>query len=745
MKKNFPLYTQLDSMDCGPTCLRMIAQYYGRKYSLQYLREQSFITRLGVSMLGISDAAEHIGFRSISARCDVNQLIDEAPLPCILHWNQQHFVVCYGIEKESSWFRNKKEANYKFKIADPGGEKFTLTEKEFLKCWISTKHKSKDMGTALLLDPTPEFYTFSEENSDQQEVRTLATFWHYLLPYKSQLLQLGAGLIISSIVSLITPFLTQSVIDQGIGYNNLSFVTLVLIAQLVITVTMTFVGFVQSWISLYMNTKLNITLISDFLRKLMKLPIRFFDTKNVGDILQRIGDHDRIEAFLIGTPFSIVFSIVNFIIFAIIMAYYNSTILTIFLVGNLFNVGWVLLFMRYRRKLDYSRFTQAAAEQGNLYSLIAGMQDIKLNNCEKQQRWKWERIQIKLFKIGVKGVTLDQIQHVGSLFFTQATSILLSYLSAKYVIEGEITLGVMVAISYILGQLSGPIGQIIGIAHSFQDAKISLERLNEIHNKEDEELSISGKMTLLPDNKSLTLKDVSFSYSGAERDFVLNDVSISIPENKITAIVGESGSGKTTIVKLLLGFYLPQKGSISVADIPIGEINPHVWRHKVGAVLQESYIFSDTIARNIAPDVDEIDKERLLYAAMVANIHEFIDSLPLKYNTKIGMEGNGISQGQRQRLLIARAVYKNPDFILLDEATNSLDTVNEKKIIDNLNTFYQGKTVVIVAHRLSTVKNADNIIVMSKGKMIEEGTHSELIEKRGAYYTLVSNQLELGA
>lgn len=742
--KNFPLYIQLDSMDCGPTCLRMIAKYYGRRFSLQYLREQCFITRLGVSMLGISDAAEHIGFRSINVRCDMNQLIEEAPLPCILHWNQRHFVVCYDIVKNTSWFRGQKDDSYKFKIADPSGEKYILTESEFLKCWISTKHKGKDVGTALLLEPTPEFYTFAEDDSEQQPVRTLGTFLHYLIPYKSQLLQLAAGMLISSIVALITPFLTQSVIDQGIGYNNLSFITLVLIAQLVITVTMTFVGFVESWISLYMNTKLNITLISDFLRKLMKLPLRFFDTQNVGDILQRIGDHGRIEAFLIGTPFTIVFSIVNFIIFSIIMAYYNGIILTIFLIGNLLNVAWVLMFMRYRRKLDFSRFAQAAAEQGNLYSLIAGMQDIKLNNCEKQQRWKWERIQIKLFKIGIKGVTLEQIQQVGSLFFTQATSVLLSFLCAKYVIEGEITLGVMVAISYILGQLSGPIGQIIGISHSFQDAKISLERLNEIHNKKDEEVAISGKVILLPDNKSLTLTGVFFSYSGSERDFVLKDVTIKIPENRITAIVGESGSGKTTLVKLLLGFYIPQKGSISVGDIPIEEVNPHVWRSKVGAVLQESYIFSDTIARNIAPDVDEIDKERLLYAAKVANIHEFVNSLPLKYNTKIGMEGNGISQGQKQRLLIARAVYKNPDFILLDEATNSLDTVNERKIMDNLNVFYEGKTVVIVAHRLSTVKNADNIIVMEKGKVIEEGTHHELIEKKGAYYTLVSNQLELG-
>ena len=600
------------------------------------------------------------------------------------------------------------------------------------------------MGAALLLEPTPDFYTFSEENAEGQSVRTLGSFWRYLQPYKSQLLQLGAGMLISSVISLITPFLTQSVIDQGIGYNNLNFVTLVLIAQLVIAVTMTFVGFVESWISLYMNTKLNITLISDFLRKLMKLPLRFFDTKNVGDILQRIGDHGRIESFLIGTPFTVVFSIANFIIFAIIMAYYSGFILAIFLTGNLLNVAWILLFMRYRRKLDFSRFAQASVEQGNLYGLIAGMQDIKLNNCEKQQRWKWERIQIKLFKIGVKGVTLEQVQQVGSLFFTQATSILLSFLCAKYVIEGEFTLGVMVAISYILGQLSGPIGDIIGIAHSFQDAKISLERLNEIHNREDEESALSGKVTLLPDEKGLTLEHVSFGYSGAERDFVLHDVSITIPENKITAIVGESGSGKTTIVKLLLGFYVPQKGRIMVGNLPIEEVNPHVWRHKVGAVLQDSYIFSDTIARNIAPDAEEIDKDRLLYAATVANIHEFVNSLPLRYNTKIGMEGNGISQGQRQRILIARAVYKDPDFILLDEATNSLDTVNEKKIMDNLSTFYQGKTVVVVAHRLSTVKNADNIVVMENGRVTEQGTHRELIEKRGAYYALVSNQLELG-
>lgn len=743
MIRNFPLYNQLDSMDCGPTCLRMIARYYGRKYSLQYLREQCFITRLGVSMLGISDAAEHIGFRSINTRCSLRQLIQEAPLPCILHWNQNHFVVCYDIEREFVWGNKRKK--YKFKIADPAGEKYTLNEREFLKCWLSTRSKGQNMGTALLLEPSPEFYTYNSESIEQPEPRTLSFFGHYLLPYKSQLLQLGAGMLISCLISLVTPFLTQSVIDQGIGNNNLNFVTLILIAQLVITLTMTVVGFIESWISLYMNTKLNISLISDFLRKLMKLPIRFFDTKNIGDILQRIGDHDRIESFLINTPFSVVFSLFNFVIFTIIMAYYNMTILSIFLAGNICNVIWIMLFMRYRRKLDYKRFTQAAAEQGNLYGLIAGMQDIKLNNCEKQYRWKWERIQVNLFRISIKGVTLEQIQSIGSLFFTQATSILLSYLSAKYVIEGEFSLGVMVAISYILGQLSGPISQIIGLAHSFQDAKISLERLNEIHNKEDEETAVSGKLNILPDDKSLAIKNVSFSYSGSERDFVLKNVTLSIPKNKVTAIVGESGSGKTTIVKLLLGFYTPQKGCIHISDVPIGEINPHLWRRKVGAVLQDSFIFSDTIARNIAPEDDMIDKDRLLYAATIANIHNFIESLPLKYNTKIGMEGNGLSQGQRQRLLIARAVYKNPDYIFFDEATNSLDSMNEKKIMGNLTSFYEGKTVIIVAHRLSTVKNADNIIVMRNGVIVEEGRHEELIGKRGIYYSLIQDQLELGA
>ncbi|MBD3587942.1 peptidase domain-containing ABC transporter [Bacteroides sp. GM023] len=741
MKNIFPHYTQLDLMDCGPTCLRMIAKFYGRNFSLQFLREQCFITRLGVSMLGISDAAEHIGFRTMYVRSDFGRLVKEAPLPCVLHWNQNHFVVCYGIKRKKSLFSGRYQ--YKIKIADPMGEKYEMDETEFKRCWISTKVNGKETGTALLLTPSPEFYEY--EFDDDKRVKGFRYFFSYLVPHKAQFLQLMAGMLIGTILSLIAPFLTQSIVDQGIGNNDLDFITLILIAQVIICVTSMLVGFIQSWISLYVNAQINISLISDFLSKLMKLPLRFFDTKNIGDILQRIGDHDRIEDFLTGSSLTTFFSLANFFIFGGIMAYYNMEILTVFLIGNIFYVVWILLFMRYRRKLDYRRFAQASAEQGNLFGLITCMQDIKLNNCEHQQRWKWERIQIKLFKIGVQGVTLGQIQTVGSLFFSQITYVSISYISAKLVVNGEITLGMMMAISYIIGQLSGPIGQFLGLTHSLQDAKISLERLNEIHNKEDEEENISDKLAELPVCRDICFKNVSFSYSGSERDYVLDNLSLKIPHNKVTAIVGVSGSGKTTIVKLLLGFYTIQKGEITIGDILLDSINPHLWRRKVGAVLQESTLFSDTIAYNIAPGEENIDKKRLVHAAQLANIKDFIDSLPLKYNTKIGMEGSGVSQGQRQRLLIARAIYKNPDFMFLDEATNSLDSINEKTIINNLNQVFENKTVVIIAHRLSTVKFADNIIVLDKGGIIEEGNHRELIEKKGEYYNLIKNQLELDA
>lgn len=551
-------------------------------------------------------------------------------------------------------------------------------------------------------------------------------------------------MLLGLLISMILPFLTQAVVDQGIGNNNLSFVTLILIAQLILTITQTAVGFIRSWITLHMNTRISISLISDFLAKLMKLPLSFFDTKNVGDIMQRIGDHSRIQSFLSGTTLATVFSFFNFIVFAFILAYYNLAIVGIFMLGNAMYVVWVLAFMKYRRKLDYSRFTQSSANQSNMVQMITGMQEIKLNNCEKQERWKWERIQVKLFKISIKGVALGQYQELGTIFFSQVTSLVISFMAARAVINGEITLGMMMSISYIIGQLTAPIGQVISFAQSLQDAKISLERLNEINNRKDEITNVESMVDEMPSQANIEINDVCFSYDGAERDYVINNLTVTIPHNKVTAIVGESGSGKTTIIKLLLGFYPPIKGKIKIGGTLLSDINPHLWRQKTGVVMQDGFIFSDTIAANIAVGEEIIDKQKLRNAVHVANIREFIESLPMKYNTKIGMDGNGVSQGQRQRLLIARAVYKNPDFIFFDEATNALDANNERTIMNNLTEFYKNKTVVVVAHRLSTVQNADNIIVLKDGAVVEQGTHSELSAQRGAYYTLVKNQLELG-
>jgi ATP-binding cassette subfamily B protein len=680
-------------------------------------------------MLGISEAAESIGFRTIGVKLTLKKLL-ETPLPCILHWNQNHFVVLYKIKKN------------KFYISDPAGSKYILKKEGFIKCWTSTEQNGEKAGMALLLEPTPDFY--EKENFNGKNEKKVAFFFRYLKPFKSQIVQLFFGLIIGSILSLIFPFLTQSIVDKGIVTNNLSFVTLVLIAQLILFCTQTAVNFLQNWISLHVNTRISISLISDFLSKLMKLPLRFFDSKNVGDIMQRITDNERIKSFLTGNSLSTLFSFFNFIIFACILAYYSAKILMVFFVGNVLYILWITLFLRYRRQLDMAHFAQAAAEQSNLVQIITGMQEIKLNNCERQQRWKWERIQVKLFNISIKGLALGQYQQLGSVFFTQVTSLLISYISARSVIEGNMTLGMMMSVSYIIGQLSAPISQVISFVQAAQDAKISLERLNEIHNREDEEQTIVEKITEIPENKNIIVKDLYFSYDGAERNYALNGVNLFIPQNKITAIVGASGSGKTTLIKLLLNFYIPNKGKILVNETPLFDLNPHLWRQATGAVMQDGFVFSDTIANNIAVGEEIIDRKRLKESAQTANIHEFINSLPLKYNTKIGMDGNGISQGQRQRLLIARSVYKNPEFLFFDEATNALDANNERVILNNLKEFYKGKTVVIVAHRLSTVQNADKIAVMDNGKIVEEGVHAELTEQKGLYYMLVKNQLELG-
>ena len=766
MFKPFPHYRQLDAMDCGPTCLRMIAKYYGRNYTLQSLREKSFITREGVSMLGISEAAEAIGFRTTGVKISLEQLKNEVPLPCILHWNQSHFVVLYGLSPRPLRKRGSR-SEYKFHIADPASTLVTFTEEEFKRCWLSTSTEDRDVslnpiiiqrgtsyevnfsqkrisdaGTALLLEPGPRFHEIEDEQQTRKQ--GLSFFFRYLTPYKKELLQLILGMITASILQLIMPFLTQSLVDTGIRDSNLNFITLILIAQLVVFLARMSTDFIRSWILLHVNTRINIALISDFLAKLMRLPLKFFDTKMVGDIMQRIGDHRRIETFLTGSSINTLFSFVNFIVFGIVLAYYNLTILGIFLLGNGLYIAWILSFMKYRRELDIRRFSQAAGEQSNLFQLITGMQEIKLNNCETEKRWQWERIQVKLFKISIKGLALEQYQQIGSAFFSQTTNIFISFLAARAVVTGDMTLGMMMSLTYIIGQLTSPVEQFIGFARAFQDAKISLERLGEIHQKEDESQATSLNITTLPDNRSFKIENLSFSYDGANRDYVLENINLTIPERKVTAIVGASGSGKTTLIKLLLGFYAPNKGELKLGEVSLQHINPHVWRARTGSVMQDGFIFSDTIAKNIAIGDEIIDNDRLLHAVQVANIREYVESLPLGYNTKIGMEGSGISQGQRQRILIARAVYKNPEFIFLDEATNALDANNEKKIMEQLHLFYEGKTVVVVAHRLSTVRDADNIVVLDNGRIAEEGTHVELTAKRGIYYELVKNQLELG-
>ena len=733
--KSFPHYQQQEAADCGPSCLRMIAKYYGKVYSAEMLRKRCFISREGVSLLGISDAAESIGFRTIGVQISFKQLAEDASFPCILHWNQNHFVVCYGIEKR----KRKGEFEYRIHISDPATQRVNLTRKEFEKCWFSSRNSQDETGVALMLEPSPNFGSVEDEFHTTK--KSLFSFAKYLLPFKSLGLQLIFGLIAGCIIQLILPFLSQAMVDKGINSKDLGLITLILIAQLSLFVAQLLIGYIRSWIMLHINTRIDISLISDFLIKLMNMPLHFFDTKRTGDILQRIGDHGRIKSFLLSNSMNIVFSLFNFIVFMGILAYYNLMILGIFIVGNTLYLIWVLSFMHYRRELDIKRFYQSSLEQSRLIQMVQGMQDIKLNNCEKQKRWEWERIQMHLFRISVKGLKVGQIQQSGSVLFTQSTNIIISFIAANLVVKGEMTLGMMIALTYIIGQISAPIGEFIGFAQSLQDARISLERLNEIHAQDDEEKDIDTKLLKLPENHSIHICNLSYSYSGAARDYALKNINIDIPNHKVTAIVGESGCGKTTLLKLIQGFYLPSEGSIKIGDVNLNLINPHLWRKSTGSVMQESFIFSDTIANNIALSTDSIDIPRMLHAAQIANIGNFISSLPLGYNTRIGMEGNGISAGQRQRILIARAVYKSPEFMFFDEATNSLDATNERVIMENLRQSYKGKTVIISAHRLSTIKDADQIIVLHHGEVMEQGTHSQLLEAHGYYFKLVENQM----
>ena len=747
--RNFTYYKQLNAMDCGPTCLRMVARYYGKHFTATSLRIKTGFSKLGVSMLGIAETAEKIGCRTRGVKITAQQL-DNVPLPAILHWDQNHFVVLINITKS------------RYKIADPAKTIISYKKEEFLKYWLSSKNEAgNDVGVALLLEPTPAFYQLEGEKEHRLSWGVVS---QYLLNTKAQIAQVFIALIITSLLSLIFPFLTQSIVDTGINTQNLRFIVVILIAQTMLSFSQAFVGFIRSRIMLRISNIMNIQILSDFWIKLTRLPVSYFDIHHTGDTLQRIGDHGKIQGFLLGTALSTIFSFFNFIIYAIVLMIYSIHLFVVFMIGSAIYFVWVQLFLRIRRKLNYETFHLSAKENNTKLQLIQGMQEIRLNNAEKQKRWEWENIQANVYRLGFKNLNYSQIQDVGATFISSLQGIAISFFVAKLVIDGHLTFGSMLAVQFVIGQLSGPIQQWVGFVQSLQDAKISMERLNEIHQLDDEEDRDKIYLQQLPQNKSIRIKDLSFTYPIVGSDPVLNNINLIIPENKVTAIVGSSGSGKTTLIKLLLKVYGQYDGEIRVGyrteqiasekiedelagveeGLKFDVISHQFWRMSCGAVLQEGFIFNDTIARNIAVGDEDIDVMKMIQSCRLANIHSFIEGLPNGYYTKLGAEGTGVSQGQKQRIMIARAVYKNPNYLFFDEATNSLDANNEKEIVENLNQFFKGKTVVVVAHRLSTVKNADKIVVLDRGRIVEEGTHAELITLKGKYYELVKNQLELG-
>ncbi len=726
---SFPFERQADAMDCGPTCIQMVARFHGKKFSLPLLRERCYITREGVSFLGISEAAESIGFRTLGVRIPFQKLAEDTPMPCIVHWKQNHFIVVYKISKGTVY------------VADPAKGLIKYPKKEFEDSWAMTKHEDKKLGLVLILQPTPEFYEQEEEKVKRTGFRFLM---RYVSMYRKYFFQIFLGLLIGSLIQLIFPFLTQAVIDIGINTHDIGFIYLVMIAQLALVTGRMAVEFIRGWLLLHISTRVNVSIVSGFLSKMMSLPVPYFDKKLSGDILQRIEDNQRIESFLSNTSLSVLFSFVNLIVFGVVLAIYDLSILLIFLAGTAIYIVWVSVFMKSRAKLDHKRFSQLSDSNSKLIDIISGMQEIKLTQSEKSKRWDWENIQASLFKTRVKAMSLSQYQLAGGRLINEASNIIITIVAATSVLSGNMTLGMMLAVQFIIGQLNIPVNQMVVFFRTAQDARMSLDRLSEVHTAQAEESEEDMKVKNLPDSKSIYVNSLSFQYEGPRSHYVLKDIDLVIPERKLTAVVGTSGSGKSTLLKLILGFYEPVEGEIMVGDTRLKNLSMRLWREKVGVVMQDGYIFPDSIANNIAPGLDIINSEKLMRAVDISNIGDFIDSLPLGINTRIGENGHGLSQGQKQRILIARAVYKDPEFLFFDEATNSLDAANEKHIVRKLNTFFSGKTVMVIAHRLSTVRTADNIIVIENGRIIETGNHDELINTKGAYFNLVRDQLELG-
>lgn len=739
---SFPFYHQFDSYDCGPTCLQMVAEYYGKKYSLDCLRELSYITREGVSLLGISQAAEKIGFRTLMVKVKLDGLKEESPLPVILHWNQEHFVVLYKIRTQHI-FSGKKAAT-RYWIADPAHGLTNLDEEDFLKCWQASEDRQ---GIALLLEPTAAFYQHDFERKKQKS--EFFFLLSYLHPFKKSLGLLGLCMLFSVGITIALPYLTKGLIDKGVLGKSHNLILLFICSQVVLYVSSNILDVIRSWLLLHMNAKISLNIISDFLKKMMRLPISFFDSKSVGDVSQRITDHHRIETFLTTDIISSIFSTFQVLVLSSILLTYQLGIWLAFVLFSIGGVMWITLFQKKRKQLDYLRFQQSRTTQEKLYELIVGMQEIKLYGSETEKRWEWESLQMRQYRLNIKSLKLEQFQQSGFIFFTQFKNVVISYLAATSVMHNHISLGVMLSISFIIGQTNGPLQQLIQFLKSGQDAKLSFNRLQEVHAKDNEEpdgIYESHLTEVGPIHESIHLNALAFQYQGPRSPFVLKNISLTIPKGKITAIVGASGSGKTTLLKILLGFYPVTQGEIYIGeDQQLAGLSARWWRAQCGTVMQDGYIFNDTILSNIVVDGTTVDQEKLQKAIQVSNVAEFVNHLPLKYNTKIGTSGLGLSGGQRQRILIARAVYKDPNYLFFDEATSNLDANNETEIMDKLDEFFIGKTVVIIAHRLSTVRNADQIIVLEKGRIVEVGNHDDLTHTRGRYYNLVKNQLELGA
>ncbi|WP_255717895.1 peptidase domain-containing ABC transporter [Dyadobacter sp. CY345] len=734
MSRKYPFYRQYDRMDCGPTCIRMISKFYGKSFDGAYLRELTSLRGDGTTMGGLVDAAENIGFSTLVLTSDYKTLAEQIPLPCIAHWRQRHYVVVY------------EATATKVVVADPGHGLITYSRQDFLKGWIPEKSANEDSeGILLLFETTPAF--FSQEGNQISSKSVKGFLAPYFRPYQRHIWQLFLGLFLTSLLQLGLPFLTQEIVDTGINTRNLNFVTLVLVAQLVLFISQSGLSVIRNWILLHVTSRINLRMLSDFLMKLMNLPISFFESKSTGDIMQRIQDHNRVQAFLSATTLDVLFSTVTLTIFGAILYYFNPQLFLVFIIGSALYMAWVLLFMKKRAKIDYQYFDQSSGNQSSTIQLINGMQEIKLNGSEKRRRWEWEAIQARLFKLNMASLSLSQSQNEGGRFINEVKNILISYIAARSVINGELTLGAMLSVQYIIGQMNVPVNNFIAFIRSYQDAKLSLERLAEIHNKTNEENVEELLISELPEDKTIQVSGLNFRYGSSTSALVLNNINFQIPQGKVTAIVGASGSGKTTLLKLLLKYHDLTDGKIEIGNGNLKNLSYNFWRKQCGVVMQEGYIFADSVARNISESDENggVNRKKLAHSVHVANIGDFVEELPNGYNTRIGSSGMGISGGQKQRILIARAVYKDPEYIFFDEATSALDANNEAVIMRNLEAFFTGKTVVVVAHRLSTVKNADQIIVLDKGSIIEKGTHVALVQSKGYYYSLVKNQLELGS